>query len=191
MAVLIVVRDISNSFYLEVFKGVERVARQAGYSVLMANTEGDIEREAEYFEMLRDGLADGMILMTGAVPEAVQRRRDACENVVVALEMIEEFSGPQILIDNEASAQAAVNHLLALGHTRIAHIAGPIPEGMSVRRRAGYRLAMHMNAMANSTCKAVSDAPARFWIASVRQQRFLLQVMKSLSGRYATPISVD
>ncbi|MEM5493011.1 LacI family DNA-binding transcriptional regulator [Hoeflea sp. AS16] len=142
MAVLIVVRDISNSFYLEVFKGVERVARQAGYSVLMANTEGDIEREAEYFEMLRDGLADGMILMTGVVPEAVQRRRDACENVVVALEMIEDFSGPQILIDNEASAQAAVNHLLALGHTRIAHIAGPIPEGMSVRRRAGYRLAM-------------------------------------------------
>ena len=142
MAVLIVVRDIGNAFYLEVFKGVERVARQAGYSVLMANTESDIEREAEYFEMLRDGLADGMILMTGAVPETVLKRHEAYKNVVVALEMIEEFGGPQILIDNEASAKAAVNHLLSLGHTRIAHIAGPLPEGMSVRRRAGYRLAM-------------------------------------------------
>ena len=69
MAVLIVVRDIGNPFYLEVFKGVERVAREAGYSVLMANTESDKEREVEYFEMLSDGLADGMILMTGAVPK--------------------------------------------------------------------------------------------------------------------------
>jgi LacI family repressor for deo operon, udp, cdd, tsx, nupC, and nupG len=142
MAVLIVVRDIGNPFYLEVFKGVERIARQAGYSVLMANTEGDKEREFEYFEMLSDGLADGMILMTGAVPETIQRRKGACDNVVVALEMVEEISVPQVLIDNEAAALEAVNHLLALGHTRIAHIAGPIPEGMSVRRRRGYRLAM-------------------------------------------------
>lgn len=142
MAVLIVVRDIGNPFYLEVFKGVERIARQAGYSVLMANTEGDKEREVEFFEMLNDGLADGMILMTGAVPETIQRRKGGWTNVVVALEMVEEFNVPQILIDNEAAALEAVNHLIALGHTRIAHIAGPIPEGMSVRRRGGYRLAM-------------------------------------------------
>ncbi|MGJ8573290.1 MAG: LacI family DNA-binding transcriptional regulator [Hoeflea sp.] len=142
MAVLIVVRDIGNPFYLEIFKGVERIARQAGYSVLMANTEGDEEREVEYFEMLSDGLADGMILMTGAVPETIRHRKGGCGNVVVALEMVEELTVPQILIDNEAAAFEAVNHLIALGHTRIAHIAGPIPEGMSLRRRKGYRLAM-------------------------------------------------
>ncbi|OCW59572.1 LacI family DNA-binding transcriptional regulator [Hoeflea olei] len=142
MAVLIVVRDIGNPFYLEVFKGVERVARQAGYSVLMANTEGDREREVEYFEMLSDGLADGMILMTGAVPGSVRKSARGFDNVVVALEMVEDFHVPQILIDNEAAAVAAVNHLIGLGHTRIAHIAGPIPEGMSIRRQKGYVLAM-------------------------------------------------
>ena len=201
MAVLIVVRDISNPFYLEVFKGVERVARQVGYSVLMANTESDIEREAEYFEMLRDGLADGMILMTGAVPETVLKRHEAYKNVVVALEMIEEFGGPQILIDNEASAKAAVNHLLSLGHTRIAHIAGPLPEGMSVRysgrvialpcTRPVLKFRMNTNAMASSTCKAASVAPARCSIANIRQPRFLPQVMKSPSGLFVTRISAD
>jgi len=142
MAVLIVVRDIGNPFYLEVFKGVERVAREAGYSVLMANTESDKEREVEYFEMLSDGLADGMILMTGAVPKSVRDHKTGYHNVVVALEMVEDFNVPQVLIDNEAAAVAAVEHLIGLGHTRIAHIAGPIPEGMSVRRQEGYCVAM-------------------------------------------------
>src|SRR5690606_7466620 len=61
MAVLMVVRDIGNPFYLEVMKGVEQAAREPGYSVLMGNTENDPGREAEYFDMLRDGHADGMI----------------------------------------------------------------------------------------------------------------------------------
>ena len=52
------------------------------------------------------------------------------------------FNVPQVLIDNEAAAVAAVEHLIGLGHTRIAHIAGPIPEGMSVRRQKGYCVAM-------------------------------------------------
>src|SRR5690606_16769042 len=69
MAVLMVVRDVGNPFYLEILKGVETTAREAGYSVLMGNTENNPEREVEYFDMLRDGHADGMILMTGKLPD--------------------------------------------------------------------------------------------------------------------------
>ena len=68
MAVLMVVRDVGNPFYLEILKGVEATARAAGYSVLMGNTENDSDREVEYFDMLRDGHADGMILMARREP---------------------------------------------------------------------------------------------------------------------------
>ena len=168
MAVLIVVRDIGNPFYLEVFKGVERVARQAGYSVLMANTESDKEREIEYFEMLSDGLADGMILMTGAVPKSVRQRKSAHGHVVVALEMVEDFTVPQILIDNEAAAVKAVEHLIGLGHTRIAHIAGPIPEGMSIRRQKGYCMAMQAAGLeipSNYMCRGDFSLQSGEWCA--------------------------
>lgn len=143
MAVLMVVRDIGNPFYLEVLKGVEKAAREAGYSVLMGNTENDPGRESEYFDMLRDGHADGMILMTGKLPprpdgEAVPPDLP----VVVALEKIEGSGFPHVVIDNEAAARDAVRHLLDLGHRRIAHIAGPMPEVMSVLRRDGWRAAM-------------------------------------------------
>jgi LacI family transcriptional regulator, repressor for deo operon, udp, cdd, tsx, nupC, and nupG len=144
MAVLMVVRDVGNPFYLEILKGVEATARAAGYSVLMGNTEDDPDRETEYFDMLRDGHADGMILMTGKLPSKAGYLDRLPQNlpVVVALEMIEGSGLPHVQIDNEGAAAEAVRHLISLGHRRIAHISGPVPEIMSMKRRDGYRKAM-------------------------------------------------
>lgn len=143
MAVLMVVRDVGNPFYLEILKGVEATARAAGYSVLMGNTENDSDREVEYFDMLRDGHADGMILMTGKLPEREGFLASVADApIVVALEAIENAGFPHVLIDNEGAAQNAVEHLIGLGHKRIAHISGPVPEIMSIYRRDGYRKAM-------------------------------------------------
>lgn len=144
MAVLMVVRDISNPFYLEVLKGVEQAAREAGYSVLMGNTENDPDRELEYFDMLRDGHADGMILMTGKLPAQLESKARLLDTlpVVVALEMIEGADLPHVQIDNQLAARDAVQHLIALGHRHIAHITGPLPEVMSTLRRDGWRMAM-------------------------------------------------
>lgn len=143
MSVLMVVRDVGNPFYLEILKGVEATARAAGYAVLMGNTENNPEREIEYFDMLRDGHADGMILITGKLPKRdgfAERIRNL--PVVVALEAISGSGLPHVMIDNEGASREAVQHLIGLGHRRIAHIAGPVPEIMSLRRRDGYRGAM-------------------------------------------------
>lgn len=141
MTVLMVVRDVGNPFYLDILKGIEATAREAGYSVLMGNTENDPGREAEYFDMLSDGHADGMILITGKLPDGVVEV-PADTPVVVALEAIEGSGLPHIQIDNEAAAREAVRHLIDLGHRHIAHIAGPLPEIMATLRRDGYRKAM-------------------------------------------------
>ncbi|MCR4267152.1 LacI family DNA-binding transcriptional regulator [Nitratireductor sp. ZSWI3] len=150
MSVLMVVRDVGNPFYLDILKSVEATARAAGYSVLMGNTENDPEREIEYFDMLRDGHADGMILMTGKLPAQDGSRHKLPPNspIVVALEMIEGSGFPHVQIDNVAAARAAVEHLIGLGHRRIAHISGPIPEVMSVLRQEGYRQAMNAAGLA-------------------------------------------
>lgn len=139
MSVLLVVREIGNPFYLEVFKGAETRARAANYSILMGNTENDPAREAEYFEMLRDGHADGMILMTGSVPADW---RGPYENVVIALEMVEGTRMSQILIDNVKAVDQAIDYLTGLGHTKIATITGPVGEGMSEKRLSGFSAAM-------------------------------------------------
>lgn len=142
-AVLMVVRDVGNPFYLDVLKGVEAMAREAGYSVLMGNTENQPGGEDRYFDMLRDGHADGMILITGSLPNDVMHR-DLLEQlpVVVALEMVEASGLPHVQIDNKAAAVEAVDHLVGLGHRRIAHISGPVPEPMASLREQGFRDAM-------------------------------------------------
>ncbi|TXL73700.1 substrate-binding domain-containing protein [Vineibacter terrae] len=90
--------------------------------------------------MLRDGHADGMILMTGKLPAGPEP--PASLPVVVASEIIEGAGFPHVQVDNVAAAAGAVQHLVALGHRRIAHITGPVPEVLSVHRRRGYRQAM-------------------------------------------------
>lgn len=176
MTVLMVVRDVGNPFYLDILKGIEATARAAGYSVLMGNTENDPDREIEYFNMLRDGHADGMILMTGKLPAGLPEDLPADAPVVVALEAIPGSGLPHIQIDNAAAAREAVRHLVGLGHRRIAHIAGPIPEVMATLRLEGYRQAM---------------AEARLAIPEGYEQRgdYLLPSGQELCGRlFALPL---
>ena len=92
MAVLLVVRDIGNPrSHLDVGQAA-RMARAAGYAVLMGNAERS-GRESEYFDMLCDGHADGMILMIGfPLPSTPEFRRRLPNLPVVALEMIETWT---------------------------------------------------------------------------------------------------
>lgn len=138
--VILLVRDISNPFYLDVFKGVEDVASSAGYKVLMGDARSDPARVHHYIDMVRERHADGLILMTGAMP--VELDDAALPPMVVALEYLPTRRLPTIRIDNEGAAAQATAHLLDLGHRAIAHISGPVPEVMSVGRAAGWRGAL-------------------------------------------------
>ncbi|GAU85517.1 transcriptional (co)regulator CytR [Bosea sp. BIWAKO-01] len=140
--VILLVRDISNPFYLEIYKGVEEAAMRAGYKVLMGDARDDDERIAHYVDMVRARHADGLILMVGRFPDALQTELSRLPPIVIALETFPELALPTVSIDNIAAARQAVEHLLGLGHRRIAHITGPLPERLAVDRLAGYRSAL-------------------------------------------------
>lgn len=135
--VILLVRDISNPFYLEIYKGVEEAAIDAGYKVLMGDARDDDERILRYVDMVRERHADGLILMVGRFPQELAKR-SRLPPIVVALEMLPGLNLPTVKVDNHAAARAAVAHLAGLGHRRIAHIAGPMPDPMSLDRRDGY-----------------------------------------------------
>ncbi len=123
--ILLVVRDIKNPFYLDIMAGIESSAREAGYNVLMCNCDNDNSLVQKYVEMLLDHHADGMILMTGKLTQSAELNRQLEHlPVVIALEAVENCALPNVLIDNVAAGQQAVNHLIALGHKRIAHVRG-------------------------------------------------------------------
>lgn len=137
--VILLVRDISNPFYLEIYKGVEEAAMRAGYKVLMGDARDDDERITHYVDMVRARHADGLILMVGRFPDALKTELSRLPPIVIALETFPELALPTVSIDNIAAARQAVEHLTGLGHRRIAHITGPLPERLAVDRLAGYR----------------------------------------------------
>jgi LacI family transcriptional regulator, repressor for deo operon, udp, cdd, tsx, nupC, and nupG len=138
--IILLVRDISNPFYLDIYKGVEEFAFDAGYKVLMGDARNDDARICHYIEMVRNRQADGVILMTGRLPK--EATAAPLPPVVVALEMLEDIDLPMVAIDNRGAAQRAVEHLLSLGHRRIVHVTGPLEELMNRRRHEGYLAAL-------------------------------------------------
>lgn len=129
-------------FFLEVFRGAEQAAREAGYALLMGHTDRDQSREEGFFDQVASHRADGIILVTSVGHSAIAGRKKRMPPMVVALEAVEGVDLPTVRVDHLAGAAEATRHLIGLGHRRIGHIAGPPHVSMAVHRREGYEQAL-------------------------------------------------
>jgi LacI family repressor for deo operon, udp, cdd, tsx, nupC, and nupG len=131
--------DIANPFFSEVIRGIEQVAHENGYSVLLGETQGSLVREQAYADMVAARRADGIITMSPRVPAIPLQGRLP---VVNACEYVRDAQISSVYIDNVAAAGAAVDYLVMLGHREIAFVGGPPSSPISVDREQGYRLAL-------------------------------------------------
>ncbi len=145
-AVLVLVPDISNTFFSEVLFGIDQVASKAGLTILIGNTAKLKEREETFWGYLDSGRTDGVLVLTGQLPDNIERRIiENPQEIFPIVSVSEELSSqvvPHVGIDNAAAAQMATNHLLELGHKRIAHLCGPKDNILTRQRIKGYRKAM-------------------------------------------------
>jgi LacI family repressor for deo operon, udp, cdd, tsx, nupC, and nupG len=123
---------------------VERGARETGYAIVMGYTDRDVGREQLYLDQVASRRGDGVILVTSADPNALLTRTKLMPPVVAALEEIEGLRAPAVRVDHQKGAIDATNHLLALGHKRVAHIGGPEKQMIARHRREGFRHAMDL-----------------------------------------------
>lgn len=137
--VIVLVRDIGNPFYLEIYKGIDEVARHAGYRVLLSDARDQERQILEHIDMVREKQADGLILMIGHFPVELAGQPHLLPPLVVASEVLPGMDLPTVKVDNAAASQQAVAHLVAQGHKRIVHLAGPLPEQLALERLEGYR----------------------------------------------------
>ena len=139
--ILVVVPQLS-PFFLGVFNGVERAAEELGYTALMGHSARDPRLEEQFFRQLLSRKADGALLVsTGLTPLQASPGRPL-PPLVAMLETIDGADLPTVRVDNAAAAREAVEHLIALGHRRIAHVTGPLQMAMVQHRLAGFRAAI-------------------------------------------------
>jgi LacI family repressor for deo operon, udp, cdd, tsx, nupC, and nupG len=140
--ILVVVPDITSAFFSKVLRGIEHVAVNNGYQVILGDTENDIEREKEYINLLLQKQADGMVLLTARLNKTDLEEISNHFPMVLACEYMDGLNVPTVSIDNISSARKATEHLIKIGHTKIAHITGPINVILSRDRMRGYQQAM-------------------------------------------------
>ena len=139
LSVGFVVGDISNPLLAQIVMGAETALRESGYSMLLTNSEGDPELDAEHVLLFEQRRVDGLILSTAM--EGHERTLDALRLadvpiVVVDREMPPELRASRVLSDHHTGMAAATRHLLDLGHRRIGLILGQPVRPTIERRRA-------------------------------------------------------
>ncbi|HET8841636.1 MAG TPA: LacI family DNA-binding transcriptional regulator [Ktedonobacteraceae bacterium] len=139
----LLVTDMQNPFYLDLIRGVEEVALQYGYLVVVCNTFENTQKETRYLEMLaREPIAGAIVVPTQAHIAGMEYLRERHIPLVVVDRHVEDRSIDCVVIDNTAAAREAVSHLIANGYRRIGVIAGPRSVTNTSERVAGYRQAL-------------------------------------------------
>ncbi len=137
----LIVPDNTNPFFAEMARGIENHGFAAGYSVLLCNSDRSAAKELAYLDMLISKRVDGVIYMTSdTVKEHLQPLQE--QNIPVVTFDRQYDNTDTILLDNFQGGYDATEHLIGLGHTRIACISGPDSGTRSNDRVLGYQAAL-------------------------------------------------
>jgi LacI family transcriptional regulator len=134
--------DISNPVIAQMARGAEAVLREAGYSMLVMNSEHDPSLDVANVRFLHSRRVDGMIL--SVVSERKKAALDALTQVGVPLVVIDRelprrIRASVVLLDHRAGMAAAATHLLDLGHRRIGLVTWPLELRPGRERLAGLQ----------------------------------------------------
>ena len=128
-AIALVVPDITNPFFPRLLRGAQLAAREAGYAVALIDTAHDHEWGAASAEALQSGPADGLLLFEVDPPPV-----EAGWEPIVVIES-DGRGHPSVRLDVRQGTRLAIEHLQALGHTRIGHLTSVWDTRTFVERR--------------------------------------------------------
>jgi LacI family transcriptional regulator len=139
-----IIPDISNPFFPLVVRGVEDIAYQNSYRLMLCNTDNDAQKEQVYFDELRAYRMAGLIVIPSADSRLVpMAAASGGEIPVICLDRCPEgWKGDTVTVDNAEGAYQAARYLLELGHRRIATIAGQLHVTSGVERLKGFKRAL-------------------------------------------------
>jgi LacI family transcriptional regulator len=148
--------NCTNPYFAEIVRSVEDHCFGAGYTLILCNTDDAPRRQSVYLQVLGEKRIDGLIIISTG-------------NDKELLSLVDGLTIPAVLLDREINrgqcdlvetahmqgAKIATEHLLALGHRRIACIAGPAELNSSAQRIVGWQQALQTAGMAETSADLI------------------------------------
>ena len=158
----VVITDISNPFFGQAIRGCEDGLNDAGYSVMLCDTDEDLAKEQRYLNTLGGKGVDGLILWGGrSTRDEVLAAAGKVPIVAIDSDCGGEAENITVVeIDNEDGAKGAVGHLLKSGRRRIGYLAGPGQRQTAEKRLSGYRVALAEAGFDFDPCLVASGLPS-------------------------------
>ncbi|GAB3954284.1 LacI family DNA-binding transcriptional regulator [Spirosoma harenae] len=141
----VIVPQIANNFFSQVINGIEAIAYNRGYHVIIFQSHESFEREVLTVQQAVARKADGLLISLSSSTSDVSQIRGLQEKkmpIVLFDRVANELDIPCVTADNFGGAFAATEHLIQTGRRRIAHITIPPYISITQERLAGYKAAL-------------------------------------------------
>ena len=195
----LVVADITNPFFNELTQVIEAAAQTQGYSVLLCDTNQDVQKEQKYIRLMRTYRVEGLILIPTGRPDDYDR--DAMLGLQMPVVLVDRvlpgLPFDSVTLNNRRAAMLATHHILEFGHRRVGAINGPMTLSAGRDRAQGYRAALRRHGLAYderfvrdgqfreveafNACRdilAQPDRPTAFFVAN---NHMLIGVMRAIA----------
>ncbi|WP_433018562.1 LacI family DNA-binding transcriptional regulator [Kribbella sp. CA-294648] len=152
--VALIISDVENPFFTAIARGVEDVAHEVGYSVVLCNSDENAAKESRYIDVAIQERVAGVILSPTGTATSVEKLTQRGTAFVAVDRPLPGQASDVVLVDTRLAARQATAHLIEQGYRRIGCITGPSGVRTADDRLAGYRDALKA-ARLRSTTKLV------------------------------------
>ncbi|UWP58977.1 LacI family DNA-binding transcriptional regulator [Ruminococcus gauvreauii] len=144
--IAVLISKFSDLYFTAILEGIVWVAEERGYIISVFSTEEDRKKGSKCIETVYEYGMDGAILASSYVEEkTLQQLRYSSVPMVMLRRSSREFGVMGMLADELAGVSMVMEHLIGLGHQKIAHISGELFSRSGLKRFEGYRKALYEN----------------------------------------------
>lgn len=153
----LIVPDLKDPFFPDIVDGADSAARRLGYSIILGASASNESRTMHYLRLMVDHRVDGLIIAAAELPAASPQWLANIPVPVVAVNAeTTDFAETSITSDNEGGARLAGEHLLGLGHRRLAYLHGPFGLTAAGARYRGFMAACRANGIDPDSVEVVT-----------------------------------
>jgi LacI family transcriptional regulator len=142
MTIGVLIHHFVSSYFAEILNGIDVTLEGSGYHLLVSSSNAQVDREAAALDLLVRRRVDGLVLVHAGLPDADLLRAVGDVPCFCIGRVSPTDPDASLVVDNRAAAREVVEHLVGLGHRRIAHVTGDPRHADARARLAGYQDAL-------------------------------------------------